>query len=88
MWFITLAKFKKKPTKETIQWTNDQNKKIEQWGVKTHMAFWTFGRYDSVRIGEAPDIQTAMKAALSFGDIAATETLVALSRDEAVKLIE
>jgi uncharacterized protein with GYD domain len=88
MWFITLAKFKKKPTKEQIQWVNEQLKKTESWGVKHHQAFWTLGRYDAVRISEAPDVATAMKSALSFGDVAATETLVALSREEAVKLIE
>ncbi|MDA4128934.1 MAG: GYD domain-containing protein [Thaumarchaeota archaeon] len=88
MWFVSLVKFRKKPTKETVQWADQMFKKAEAWGVKTHMALWTLGRYDAVRIGEAPDVATAMKTAIAFADLAAVETLVAVSRDEAIKLLE
>ncbi len=88
MWFVALAKFRKKPTKETLQWADEMFKKAESWGVKTHMALWTLGRYDAVRIGEAPDIATAMKTSIAFSDVASVETLIAMSRDEAIKLIE
>ena len=85
MWFITLAKFRKKPTKAD---TDAQNKRIAEaakWGVKVHNAFWTLGQYDAVWITEAPDEKTAMRVSLGAADIASTQTLIAVSRDEALK---
>jgi len=59
----------------------------EDWaskGVKIHEAFYTLGRYDQVWIAEAPDEKTLMQFALSTpADLAVTETMFAVSRDEA-----
>ncbi len=87
MIFITLAKFRKRLTKADVQWVDEQFKKSESWGIKTLAAYWTLGRYDAVRIGEAPDVKTVMKFASLFGDVAATETMVGIPRDEAVALL-
>ena len=52
--------------------------------------YWTLGRYDAVTIVDTPDkgaIEMAMKANLTSSDSIATETLVALKREDAVKLL-
>ncbi len=85
MWFITLVRFRRKPTKKD---TEDQDKRIAdaaKWGVKVHNAFWTLGHYDAVWITEAPDEKTAMRVGLGGLDVASTRTLVAVSRAEAIK---
>lgn len=84
MIFVILAKFRKKPTKEEVAMTPQR---IQQAGGKVVSAYWTLGRYDAVLTVEAPDEKTIMKALLQFGDLVATETLAAIPRDEAIKLL-
>ena len=50
--------------------------------------YWTLGKCDLVTITEAKDETTFMKALLRYGDVFSTETLVALSREDAIKLIQ
>ncbi len=89
MWFITLVKFRRKPTKEDSEKMNSYWMEAEKWGVKRHQAFWTLGRYDAVFISEAPDEKTAMKFAMwSPTDLGATETMVAVGRDEVVSWLK
>jgi uncharacterized protein with GYD domain len=89
MIFISLGKFRKKPTKAMIA---ESTKVIEQGlketGAKLLGFYWTLGRYDSVLIIEGKDEKTYMKWTLRLGDIASSETLVAVSREEAIKLLE
>jgi len=88
MYFITLLKFKKKPTKDSIA-ENLKNIEMEQKdGVKLLGTYWTLGRYDAVGIYEAPNETVAMKAQVRRGDIFSAETLVAIPAEEARKLIE
>ncbi len=84
MIFIILAKFRKKPTKEDVAITPQR---IQQAGGKIVSAYWTLGRYDAILTVDAPDEKTVMKALLQFGDLVGTETLVAVPRDEAIKLL-
>jgi len=51
-------------------------------------AYWTFGRYDAVAILEAPNEKTALKALMRGGDHLSIETLLAIPRAEAVKLLD
>jgi len=88
MIFISLGKFRKKPTKESIAQSDRNWKEVERDGVKKLAIYWTLGRYDSIAIIEAPNEKAAMKALMKFSEVVATETLVALSRDEAIKLVE
>ncbi len=90
MWFITLVKFRRKPTKADSEAQDKRMAEAAKWGVKVHMNFWTLGRYDAVWVTEAPDEKTAMKVAMwaPGGDAVATETLVAVSRDEAVSWLK
>ena len=88
MIFISLGKLRKKPTKEAIAEVNESMKKAANEGVKILSFYWTLGRYDSVVTMEAPDEKTAMKANIRVSDIVSTETMVAVTREEAHKLIE
>jgi len=83
--FISLNRFRGKATKENIERANkvlasDPN-------VKVLSFYWTLGRYDSVLIIEGPNEKTAMKILTKVGDFAETETMVAVPREEAVKLL-
>lgn len=88
MIFISLAKFKKRPTKETTAQADKLFAQSAKEGVKAIATYWTLGRYDAVRIVEAPDVETAMRASLRLSDVVAVETLVALKREDALKLVE
>jgi len=85
--FISLGKMRKKPTKEM---TADAAKMIEGFkkrGIKIIGWYWTLGRYDTVIIAEAPNEKEAMKIAIEAADFVATETLVAVPREQAIKLV-
>ena len=88
MIFITLAKWRKKPTKETVAQSGKLFEQQVKEGAKILGQYWTLGRYDAVVIIEAKDEKTAMKEALRWGDLISTETMVAVTREEAIKLIE
>jgi uncharacterized protein with GYD domain len=59
---------------------------FEKQGIKMRV-YWTLGRYDGVAITEAPTEKDAMKAILSFQSLVDTETMVAVPREEAIKLL-
>ena len=85
MWFIRLVKLKNPPTKLQRDEVDKKRAEAEKWGVKFHDTFYTLGRYDLVSILEAPDEKTAMRYSVSVGGYGASETLVAVSRDEVSK---
>jgi uncharacterized protein with GYD domain len=85
MIFVSLNRFRGKPTKENIETSNKVLSSDPK--VKVLSFYWTLGRYDSVLIIEAPDEKTAMKILTKVGDYAATETMVAIPREEATKLL-
>ena len=85
MIFISLNRFRGKATKENIERSNKvlaSDPKVKVLGF-----YWTLGRYDSVLIIEAPNEKTAMKILTQVGDYAATETMVAIPREQAIKLL-
>lgn len=88
MIFITLARFRKKPTKEMLDEIQKRMEKAAEQGQKFLSVYWTLGRYDIVVTYEAPDEKAAMKGALNFSEFVSTETMVAVPREEAVKLVE
>ncbi len=89
MILISLGKFRKKPTKdmtdEVTKMTVDMARKE---GIKILSFYWTLGRYDTVVTMEAPDEKAAMKMNLMVSDFVSTQTMVALPREEAIKLVE
>jgi uncharacterized protein with GYD domain len=88
MIFISLSKFRRKPTKDMIAQSSKLFEQMAKEGGKVLGFYWTLGRYDTVVIVEGPDEKTAMRAILRWGDMLATETLVAVTREEANKLLE
>lgn len=88
MIFITLARFKGKPTKESMAKSSKLFEKLVQEGSKILGMYWTLGRYDAIIIIEGKDEKTAIKALMRWGDIVSSETLVAITREEALKLLE
>lgn len=88
MIFISLARFKGKPTKDSIAQASKLFDQMVKEGAKILGVYWTLGRYDAVTIVEGKDEKTAMRALLRFGDLLSSETLVAVTREEAVKLLE
>jgi uncharacterized protein with GYD domain len=85
MIFVSLNRFRGKATKEDIERTNKVL--ASEPKVKVLAFYWTFGRYDSILILEAPNEKTVMKILLQVGDYVATETMVAIPREEAIKLV-
>lgn len=87
MIFITLTKWKKAPTKEmqVVDQFTKTLEKLEKQGIKMRI-YWTLGRYDAVSVIEAPSEKDVMKLLLPFQDLIDTETMVAIPREEAIKL--
>jgi len=85
MMFITLIKFRKK-AKDVVEVGNQVMQNLPA-GVKIIGTYWTLGRFDSVWIYEAPSEKEAIKLGISVGEVAQTQTLVAVPRSEAVKLL-
>ncbi len=86
MIFITLVKWKQAPRKEMIDQATKRLEELANQGIKMNV-YWTFGRYDAVTIIEALTEKEAMKALLLFQDVVDTETMVAVPRAEAIKLL-
>jgi uncharacterized protein with GYD domain len=80
-----LIRFKKRAKEVT-----EVGKKIMQnlpAGVKIIGTYWTLGRYDAVWVYEANSEKDAIKMFVDAGDVVSTETLVAVPREEAMKLL-
>ena len=87
---ITLCRFRRKPTKESVAQMSKHFEEMakEKEGPKVLGMYWTLGRYDTVLIMEGRDEKQAMRGLLQSADMFSTETLVALRREEAIKLLE
>jgi uncharacterized protein with GYD domain len=88
MIFVTVGKWRKKPTKEMVAQATKLFQQFVKEGGKVMGQYWLLGRYDVVSIIEAKDEKTVMKWGIQWGDLMSTETLVALPREEAIKLVE
>ena len=84
-----MSKWKQAPTKEMLPRMDQFTKTLEELdkqGIKVRI-YWTLGHYDAVSIIEAPTERDAMKVLLPLQDVVATETMVAVPREEALKLL-
>ena len=65
------------------------DKLFDQVGTRMSQLYLTMGRYDYVAVMEAPDDETATKAALALGSLGnvRTETMRAYARPEIGKII-
>ena len=86
MIFIGLIKDKKKPTKEATDKGTKMIAELKKKGIETLSFYWTLGRYTAVVIFEAPSEKEAMKLAFDVLDDVTMETMVAIPREEALKL--
>ena len=84
--FITLVKWKQTPKKEDIDQGTKRIEELKEQGIYMHV-YWTLGRYDAVTVIEAPTEKDAMKTLLLWQNEVATETMVAVPREEAIKLL-
>ena len=88
MRFISLVRFKGKPTKKAIaQSIKCIKHEAANDGIKILAHYWTLGRYDSIIIIEAPDEQAVLRMAVRRGRCMSMETLVAIPVEEARKLV-
>jgi uncharacterized protein with GYD domain len=60
---------------------------MKKHGNKILGFYWTLGRFDTVLIFEAPNERMAMELSIGAADVVTTETLVAIPREEAIKLL-
>jgi uncharacterized protein with GYD domain len=88
MIFISLAKFRGKPTKDSVAQATKLFERMTKEGAKILGVYYTLGRYDAITIVEGPDEKAAMRGLLRWGDFMSTETLVAVPVEEARKLVE
>ncbi|NIO37993.1 GYD domain-containing protein [Candidatus Bathyarchaeota archaeon] len=86
MIFVTLTKWKEKPTKEIVDGFTKTLEELEKKGIKMRV-YWTLGRYNGVTITEAKNEKDVMKILLPFAGLIDTETMVAIPREEAVELL-
>ncbi|UCH69707.1 MAG: GYD domain-containing protein [Candidatus Bathyarchaeota archaeon] len=86
MIFIVLIKWKQAPKKEIVDKATKTLEEQKKRGIKMRV-YWTMGRYDAVTIMEAPNEKEATKTILRFQGIVDTETMVAIPREEAIKLL-
>ena len=87
MIFINLGRFRKKPSKEEAGDTTKMVAEFKKKGIKVLGWYWTLGRYDTVFIFEAASEKEALKMSIDIAEWVATETLVAIPREEAIKLL-
>ena len=87
MIFINLGKMRKKPVKEEVGSTAKMMADFKKKGIKVLGWYWTLGRYDTVFIFEAANEKEAMKLSTDISEWVATETLVAIPREEAIILL-
>jgi uncharacterized protein with GYD domain len=85
--FISLGRFKKKPTYEMSAQATKMLDDMKMNGIDLLGFYWTLGRYDTVLIFDAPSEKDAMKIAINVAELVATETMVAFPREEATKLL-
>ena len=86
MIFIALIKFRRK-AKDVAEFGKKLMQNLPE-GVKILGSYWTLGRFDAVWIYEAPNEKVAMQLGIEAGELMQTQTLVAVSRDEALKLLK
>jgi len=85
--FISLGKMRKKPSKEMTGQATIAVDELRKRGIKVLGWYWTLGRYDTAIIFEAANEKEALKSAFEVADFVASETLVAIPREEAIKLL-
>ena len=87
MIFVSLGKMRKKPDKPLTSDATQRMEGFKQKGINVLNWYWTLGRYDTVFIFEAESEKEALRLAASISDWVATETLLAIPRQDALNLL-
>jgi uncharacterized protein with GYD domain len=87
MLFVTLGRLRTKPTNEFLD-KADETMKNPPPDVKVHNVLWTLCPYNIIIVHEAPSEKEAMKMGIQLIDYVACETLVAVTREGALKLMQ
>lgn len=82
-----MVRFRRKPSREDFEEFDRLEKEFAGKGLKILHDLYTLGRYDNVMVIEAPDEKTVMNFLLRQSHIVATETLTAIPKAEARKLL-
>ena len=82
-----LSKSKVKPAKESTSQVTKMFSELKKKGININGSYWTLGRYDGVLIFEAPSEKDAMKLAIDMREVMTSETLIAIPREDALKLL-
>jgi uncharacterized protein with GYD domain len=85
--FVSLGKMRKKPDKAMAGNATEMVEDFKKKGINILNWYWTLGRYDTVVVFEAANEKEALKFSLGIAEFVATETLVAIPRQEATELL-
>jgi len=85
--FVSLGKMRKKPDKAMAGNATEMVEDFKKKGINILNWYWTLGRYDTVVVFEAANEKEALKFSLGIAEFVATETLVAIPRQEAIELL-
>jgi uncharacterized protein with GYD domain len=85
--FVSLGKMRKKPDKAMAGNATEMVAEFKKKGINILNWYWTIGRYDTVVVFEAANEKEALKFSLGIAEFVATETLVAIPRQEAIELL-
>jgi len=88
MIFITLWTFRLKATKDMLAVSVKLSEQLPKEGINILCNYWTLGKCDLITIAEAKNETAYLKALLQYGDVFSTETLLALTREDAIKLVQ
>ena len=86
MIFISMIKFKKKAD-DVVESGKEIMSNLPS-GIKMIGTYWTLGKFDAVWIYEAPSEKEAMTLAVMTSEVMRFQTMTAVSRDEAMKLLD
>ncbi len=86
MLFISMIKFNKK-AKDVVEVGKEIMQNLPS-GIKIIGTYWTLGKFDAVWIYEAPSEKEAMKLSIMASEVMRFQTMTAVSRDEAMKLLD
>jgi uncharacterized protein with GYD domain len=78
---------RKKPDKAMAGNATEMVEEFKKKGINILNWYWTLGRYDTVVVFEAANEKEALKLSLGIAEFVATETLVAIPRQEAIELL-
>jgi uncharacterized protein with GYD domain len=85
--FVSRGRLKNKLAEETSAGITKMLGDFEKHKIEVLGFYWTLGRDDTVMIFKAPNKRTAMKMSIDAADVVITEAMVAVTREEPVKLL-